>query len=82
MHTDWRKWASAAGMRALKTFAQAMLAWLALGQGTTGVLDVDWKGGLGIAALAAVASVLTSLAGLPEVDKGSVSAGQRPDSGM
>ena len=75
MNTVWFK---AAGVRALKTFAQAMLAWLALGTATTGVLDVDWKGGLGIAALAAVVSILTSMVGLPEVPSNGVSAVQRP----
>ena len=67
-----KSWWSAAGMRALKTFAQALLATIP----TTLVINatVNWMGvGLalanifGSAALAAVLSLLTSLAGLPEV---------------
>jgi hypothetical protein len=45
--------------RAIKTFAQSLVA--LLGVNATGVLDVDWKGGLSAAALAAVISLLTSL---------------------
>ena len=45
--------------RAVKTFAQVLVS--LLGVNATGVLDVDWKGGLSAAALAAVISVLTSI---------------------
>jgi hypothetical protein len=45
--------------RAIKTFAQALVALISVN--ATGVLDVDWKGGLSAAALAAVVSILTSI---------------------
>lgn len=45
--------------RAVKTFAQALVA--LIGVNATGVLDVDWKGGLSAAGLAAVISILTSI---------------------
>ena len=60
-----KKWWKAAGVRAIKTFAQAAVAMI----GTSVVIsDVNWQVAIGAAALAAVLSLLTSLAGLPEVD--------------
>ena len=60
-----KKWWKAAGIRAIKTFAQAAVAMI----GTSVVIsDVNWQVAIGAAALAAVLSLLTSLAGLPEVD--------------
>ena len=62
---DWKKWAKAAGVRAVRTFAQAAIAAI----GTTAVLDeVNWCLVLSTSAVAAILSLLTSLAGLPEVD--------------
>ena len=57
----------AAGIRALRTFAQAAIAMI----GTTALIDeVEWLKVLSASALAAVLSLLTSVAtGLPEVDK-------------
>ena len=52
----WR----ASAERALKTFAQALVA--VLGAGATGLLDVDWAQAFSVAALAAVLSLLTSVA--------------------
>ena len=58
-------WIRAAGIRALKTFAQTMIATI----GTTAVLEaVDWKVVLSASLLAALLSILTSVAGLPEVE--------------
>lgn len=58
-------WIRAAGIRALKTFAQTMLATI----GTTAVLeDVNWTIVLSASLLAALLSILTSIAGLPEVE--------------
>jgi hypothetical protein len=54
-------WKSASE-RAVKTFAQTMVA--ALGVGSTGLVDLDWPALGALAASAALASVLTSLAGL------------------
>lgn len=46
--------------RAVKTFAQSLVA--AIGTDATGLLDVNWQAALSIAGLAAVLSVLTSIA--------------------
>lgn len=61
------KWWQCAGVRALKTFAQSAVS--LLGVGSVGLLDIDWVGVLSASALAAIISILTSLAGLPEVDE-------------
>ena len=58
-------WARAAGIRAVKTFAQTMIATI----GTTAIIeDVNWAVVLSASALAALLSILTSVAGLPEVE--------------
>ena len=60
------KWWKAAGIRALKTLCQTAVATI----GTSVVLqDVNWIAVVSASALAAVLSLLTSLAGLPEVDE-------------
>jgi hypothetical protein len=58
------QWVKAAGIRAIKTFAQSAIALL---PAAAMITDVDWKTVLGTAALAAVASLFTSVAGIPEV---------------
>lgn len=59
-----KTWWKAAGIRALRTFAQAAIAAI----GTTALItEVNWLVVGSTAALAAVLSLLTSLAGLPEV---------------
>lgn len=61
---NFKEWAKAAGIRALKTFAQTAVATI----GTTAVLsEVDWVIVASASALAAILSILTSVAGLPEV---------------
>lgn len=58
-------WAKKAGVRAIKTIAQAAIA----GIGTAAAMgQVDWKYVLSAAILAGVLSMLTSIAGLPEVE--------------
>lgn len=64
--TDTGKWFAAAGIRAAKTMAQSALALLPV---SAAVYEVDWKLVAGTAALAGVASLLTSAAGLPEVKR-------------
>lgn len=60
-------WWKAAGIRAIKTFAQTAVAMI----GTSVVLtDVNWQIVVSTAALAAILSLLTSAAGLPEVQDG------------
>ena len=61
-----KEWWAAAGIRALKTVAQTAIATI----GTTALLhEVNWLVVGSASALAGVLSLLTSLAGLPEVDK-------------
>lgn len=58
-------WIKAAGIRALKTFAQTMIATI----GTSAVIEsVNWQIVLSASLLASLLSVLTSIAGLPEVE--------------
>lgn len=58
-------WVKKAGIRAVKTIAQAAIA----GIGTAAAMgQVDWKYVLSAAVLAGVLSMLTSIAGLPEVE--------------
>lgn len=58
------KWFKAAAIRALKTIAQTAVATI----GTTALIDeVNWIGVLSASLLAGILSILTSLAGLPEV---------------
>lgn len=59
-----RKWLKAAGIRAGKTMAQTAVALL---PAAATITAVDWVTVIGTAALAGVASLLTSVAGLPEV---------------
>lgn len=61
---NWKKWIKAAGIRAIKTVAQAAVAMLPVGVSVT---EVGWAGVIGTALLAGVVSLLTSLAGLPEL---------------
>lgn len=60
----WSRWIRAAGIRALKTMAQTAVAAI----GTTAVISgVDWALVGSTAALAGIMSLLTSIAGLPEL---------------
>lgn len=67
-HASLADWARAAAVRAVKTAAQAAVAAVPASAATIGT--VDWPLVAGTAALAAVMSLLTSVAGLPEVDSG------------
>ena len=62
---DWKKWAKAAGIRAIRTFAEAMLAYIGTGALVLG--DVNWLAALSAGAFGAVSAILLALAGLPEV---------------
>jgi hypothetical protein len=66
-----KSWWQNAGVRALKTVAQTMVATI----GTAAVLEsVDWRMAVSAAVLAGVLSLLTSLAGLPETDAANTEA--------
>ena len=58
-------WAKAAAVRAVKTVAQTAVSMLT--GNMVGVVDVDWVAVASIAAMAGIVSILTSVAGLPEV---------------
>lgn len=62
-----KKWLKAAGIRAIKTVAQTAMATI----GTSAVIgDVNWIMVLSASALSGILSILTSVAGLPEVESG------------
>ena len=60
-----KQWLKAAGIRAVKTMAQTAVSMLTVGQA---VLDVNWVNVLSVSAVAGVISMLTSVAGIPEVE--------------
>lgn len=64
MSNKAKKWIKAAGVRSIKTVCQTAVALI---PAATTITAVDWKVVLGTAALAGVTSILTSIAGLPEV---------------
>ena len=64
--TNFTKWLKAAGIRAIKTVAQTAVATI----GTSVAMgDVNWVMMASASALAGVLSLLTSVAGLPEVEE-------------
>ncbi len=62
----WTQWLKAAGIRALKTFAQTAVGMITVG---AALHEVDWVLVGSVSAVAAIASLLTSIVGIPEVDK-------------
>lgn len=61
-----KKWIKAAGVRAIKTMAQTAVAMI---PAATTIAQVDWITVAGTVALAGALSILTSVAGLPEVEE-------------
>ncbi len=66
MKQDFSKWAKAALIRAVRTFAESMLAYI--GTGALILSDVNWLAALSAGAFGAVISILLALSGLPEVE--------------
>ena len=65
MKYDWKKWAMAALIRAIRTFAESALAYIGTGAIVLG--DVNWLAALSAGALGFIMAWLLALAGLPEV---------------
>ncbi len=63
---NWNTWFRAAGIRAIRTFAEAALAYIGTGALVLG--DVNWLGVLSAGAFGAVTALLMALAGLPEAE--------------
>ena len=63
--TNWKKWAVAALIRAVRTFAEAMIAYIGTGAVVLG--DVNWLAALG--AFGFVLAILLAMTGLPEVEQ-------------
>ena len=67
MKWNWKEWLKAALIRALRTFAQTFVGFIAVG---AALEEIQWLRALSVSGAAAVLSILTSLAtGLPEVEK-------------
>lgn len=65
MERDWKKWFKWAGIRAIKTLAQTAVATI----GTSAIMsEVNWVMVASASVLAAILSLLTSVAGIPEED--------------
>lgn len=60
------KWAKAAVIRAIRTFAEAMLAYI--GTGAIVLKDVNWMAALSAGAFGFIIAILFALTGLPEVE--------------
>lgn len=60
-----KEWVKAAVIRAIRTFAESMLAYI--GTGAVVIGDVNWIAALSAGAFGAVTAILLALAGLPEV---------------
>lgn len=61
---ELRKWIKCAGIRAIKTVAQTALAMIPVG---ININEIGWGTVIGTSILAGILSILTSVAGLPEV---------------
>ena len=60
-----KQWLKAAGIRALKTFAQASASMITVGAAMN---EISWGYVASVSAVAAIYSILTSLAGIPEAE--------------
>ena len=67
MKYDWGKWARAAVIRGIRTFAEAMLSYIGTGKLLLG--EVNWLAALSAGAFGFVIAILLALAGLPEVEQ-------------
>lgn len=70
MKINFKDWAKAAGIRAIKTMAQSAVSLITVGNMLT---EMNWISILSISATAGIVSVLTSIAGLPELKDKTIS---------
>lgn len=61
---DTKEWWKAAGKRAIKTVAQTAVAMITVGASAT---EIDWLNIVSVSVVAGIASILTSISGVPEV---------------
>lgn len=66
MKRNWTNWLKAALIRAVRTFAEAMLAYIGTGAVVLG--DVNWMAALSAGAFGFIIAILLALTGLPEVE--------------
>ena len=66
MNWDWSEWLKYALIRAVKTFAQTFASMVTVGAAFN---EVPWLQALSVSGVAFVLSMITSLAGIPEVQK-------------
>lgn len=64
---DWKKWLQAALIRGIRTFAEAMLAYIGANAAVMG--DVNWLAAFSAGGLGFVTAILLALTGLPEVNE-------------
>ena len=62
---QFKEWFKAAGIRAIKTVAQTAVSLITVGAALT---DIDWVTVASVSLVAGIFSLLTSIAGLPEVE--------------
>ena len=67
MNWNWKEWILAALVRAVRTFAEAALAYIGTGAVVLG--DVNWLAALSAGAFGFVTAIMLALTGLPEVSK-------------
>ena len=65
MGINWKEWAKAALIRAIRTFAESALAYIGTGAVVLG--DVNWLAALSAGAFGFISAMLLALAGLPEL---------------
>lgn len=66
MKSNFKVWCKCAGVRAVKTMAQVAVSLVTVGNLVT---DIDWMAIASISVTSGIASVLTSIAGIPEVEE-------------
>lgn len=64
MKEKTKNWIKAASIRAIRTFAQSFASFITVG---AAISEIDWKYVASVSAVSAIYSILTSIAGLPEV---------------